>query len=70
MASGWGKISESKRHQKNVIFLLVSFTCPLESEILLVLNNTFILVLSSLSSNSGKTSACLHQKKAILKGST
>ena len=33
MASGWGKISESKRHQKNVIFLLGSFTCPLESEI-------------------------------------
>lgn len=67
MASGWGKTSESKRHQKNVIFLLGLFTCPLESGILLVLNNTFILVLSSLHSNSGKTSGCLHQKKAILK---
>ena len=43
MASGWGKISESKRHQKNVIFLPGPFTCPVEAGILLVLNNTFIL---------------------------
>ena len=42
-ASGWGKISESKGHQRNLAFLLGPVVCPVEAGILLVLNNTLIL---------------------------
>lgn len=68
MASGWGKISESKRNQKNVIILFPGpFVGPVEATVLLaIIMHLSCLVLFcffSLSFDRVKISSCVHHKK-------